>query len=425
MLTSLQLVDFKNFVDETLDMGPLTVVVGANASGKSNLRDAFRFLHGIGRGYTLSEIVGGKYGDGGQREWAPIRGAADEIVRFGQADFTLGVRASDVDYSIRVGRSEIHGGMFRVREERLGRRFSFWDPTYTSHPGSGDPVQQQDDETHLLLRMGKAGKQRKLGDRIAVRPDQPALTQIREHRRVAKAHKEHAQLVIDLLAGMRFLDLEPHRMREPAFPGQTRLGDAGENLPTVLKAICDDPRRREALAEWTRELTPMDVRDFDFPEDPTTRRIQLVFREANDRRVSAYAASDGTLRFIAMLAGLLGAESDRLYVFEEIDNGIHPTRMRLLLDLIEGQTANERIQVVTTTHSPDLLTMVGDRTFDNTSVVCRRDGTEDAVIRRVKDLPKAAEIRRTQGLGRLLASGWMEDAVAFSEDPAAAEAGGE
>ena len=424
MLNSLRLVDFKNFGDETLHMGPLTVIVGANASGKSNLRDAFRFFHGIGRGYTLSEIIGGKYGAGGQPEWAPIRGAADEIIRFGQADFTLQVKARGIDYSIRVGRGEGHGGTFRVREERLAAGLSFWDPIYTSHPGLGDRVQQQDDETHLLLRMGKAGTQRKLGDKIAVRPDQPALTQIREHRRVAKAHKEHAQLVIDLLAGMRFLDLEPNRMREAAFPGQTRLGDGGENLPTVLKAICANEERREALAEWTRELTPMDVRDFDFPVDPTTGRVQLVFREANDRRVSAYAASDGTLRFVAMLAGLLGAESDRLYVFEEIDNGIHPTRMRLLLDLIEGQTAKERIQVVTTTHSPDLLAMVGDRTFENTSVVCRSERTEDAVIRRVKDLPKAADIRRTQGLGRLHASGWMEDAIAFSEESPAAEAGG-
>ncbi len=80
MLTSLRLVDFKNFRDETLHMGPLTVIVGANASGKSNLRDAFRFLHGIGRGYTLGEIIGGKYGAGGQQEWAPIRGAVDEII---------------------------------------------------------------------------------------------------------------------------------------------------------------------------------------------------------------------------------------------------------------------------------------------------------------------------------------------------------
>ena len=81
MITSIRLVNFKNFADETLRVGPFTVIVGANASGKSNIRDVFRFLHGIGRGYTLAEIIGGKYGPGGQCEWEPIRGAPNEIAR--------------------------------------------------------------------------------------------------------------------------------------------------------------------------------------------------------------------------------------------------------------------------------------------------------------------------------------------------------
>ena len=82
MITSIRLVNFKNFADETLRVGPFTVIVGANASGKSNIRDAFRFLHGIGRGYTLAEIFGEKYGAGGQVEWAGVRGAMNEIIRF-------------------------------------------------------------------------------------------------------------------------------------------------------------------------------------------------------------------------------------------------------------------------------------------------------------------------------------------------------
>ena len=63
----------------------------------------------------------------------------------------------------------------------------------------------------------------------------------------------------------------------------------------------------------------------------------------------SYSASDGTLRFLAILAALLGTDPARLYFFEEIDNGIHPSRLRLLLDLIEGQTAKGGTQVVTTT----------------------------------------------------------------------------
>ena len=84
----------------------------------------------------------------------------------------------------------------------------------------------------------------------------------------------------------------------------------------MLREICTDPKRKDILAQWTRELTPMDVRDFEFPADPTTGRVQLAFRETSDRIVSAYAASDGTLRFLAMLAALLGGNPARLYVFE-------------------------------------------------------------------------------------------------------------
>ena len=87
MITSIRLVNFKNFADETLRVGPFTVIVGANASGKSNIRDAFRFLCGIGDGFTLAEIIGGK----SRSNWEPIRGAANEIIRFGQEKFSIEV----------------------------------------------------------------------------------------------------------------------------------------------------------------------------------------------------------------------------------------------------------------------------------------------------------------------------------------------
>ena len=54
MLKELELENFKGFKKAKLTLGNLTLLVGANASGKSNIRDAFRFLHGISRGYTVS-----------------------------------------------------------------------------------------------------------------------------------------------------------------------------------------------------------------------------------------------------------------------------------------------------------------------------------------------------------------------------------
>ncbi len=411
MITSVRLVNFKNFADETLRAGPFTVIVGANASGKSNIRDAFRFLHGVGRGYTLAEIIGGKYGDGGQIEWAGIRGAMEEIIRFGQPSFSLQVEEKDAVYKIVVGRNESGDAAFRVNRETLKTQLG---TIFTSTSVGDGPVNVQFDVLHLLPRKKRdaAGI-----DDIAHaegRPNQPGLTQIQGHKMSPWVQEYYADGLKKVLAKMRFLDLEPYQLRQPAFPGQTVLGDRGEHLPTVLQAICEDSQRKETLVAWISELTPMDVRDFEFPTDPSGR-VHLAFLEADGRKVSACAAADGTLRFLAMLALLLGPDPNGLYFFEEIDNGIHPARQWLLLELIEKQTAKQGFQVITTTHSPDLLTMVNDETFKNTSVVCRLEEADDAIIRPVAELPRAGELRTSQGLGNLLSGGWMETALAFTE----------
>ena len=141
--------------------------------------------------------------------------------------------------------------------------------------------------------------------------------------------------------------------------------------------------------------------------------------ERNGRKVSAYSASDGTLRFLGILAALLNSnEGGGLYFFEEIDSGIHPNRLWLLLDLIEQQTAKGKIQVVTTTHSPALLAWMNDTTFEHTSVVYRDEYWTDSVIRPIAGLYNLRELRESQGLERLLTSGWFETAMKFSEgDP--------
>ena len=375
MITSLRLVNFKNFADETLRVGPFTVIVGANASGKSNIRDAFRFLHGIGRGYTLAEILGGKYGGGGQREWEPIRGAANEVVRFGRPQFSLevGFELNDTEmyYSVEIGYEPAGYSTFQWLTEKL-----------MSDTAIGTSMPRSDSEPSILLQQPKD-----------VRCE-----------------------ILDPFANMRFLKPSPDRMREPSFPGANILGDSGENLPTVLEGICADPKRKEILADWLSELTPMDVADFEFPRDPSGR-IHLTLCEKDGRKVSAYSASDGTLRFLAMLAVLLGENPKGLYFFEEIDTGIHPARQWLLLELIEKQAAKNNIQIMTTTHAPDLLTFVNDSTFENMSVVCRLEDSHDSIIRPVAKLPDAKKLRQSgRGLGGLLTEGWLETALAFTEN---------
>ena len=119
-----------------------------------------------------------------------------------------------------------------------------------------------------------------------------------------------------------------------------------------------------------------------------------------------------------MLAMLLSEDTAGVYFFEDIDNGIHPSRLRLLLEFIEGQTVKNQVQVITTTHSPALLAWMNDTTFKHASVVYRDEYRSDSVIRPIADLYNLQDLRHTQGLDRLFTSGWLETAMHFSEGEA-------
>ena len=412
MITSVRMVNFKNFADETLKVGPFTVIVGANASGKSNIRDAFRFLHGIGRGYTLAEILGGRYGPGGQMEWEGIRGAPNQIGRL-DPEFSIPAATFSVDvqveqegrekllYSIALWFDAFGPNGFTVSKEKLSAEQG---PIYTIDPEGSEYF-----ENLMWVQPGNGS-----GMPISLSRFQPALSQL--FLRYDEIYEEHLSDpgLLPVCQKMRFLELLPNRMREPSIPGASMLGDNGENLPSVLEAICTESTRERNLMSWLLELTPMDVKDFDFPRDPSGR-VHLHIVERNGRKVSAYSASDGTLRFLGILAALLSPNEGGLYFFEEIDNGIHPNRLWLLMDFIERQTSKGNVQVITTTHSPALLSWMSDKTFENTSVVYRDQYWADSVIRPIADLYNLRELRKSVTLGELHTEGWIEQAMKASE----------
>ena len=84
----------------------------------------------------------------------------------------------------------------------------------------------------------------------------------------------------------------------------------------------------------------MDAVDFEFPVD-ATGRILATLVERGKQKTTLASASDGTLRFLAFLAAFLGPNPSSFYFFEELENGIHPSRLGLLLELIETQVTKK------------------------------------------------------------------------------------
>ena len=131
------------------------------------------------------------------------------------------------------------------------------------------------------------------------------------------------------------------------------------------------------------------------------------------REISAESASDGTLRFLAVAGAMLGTEPARFYFFEEMENGVHPNRAHLLVNLLKDSTRKGAIQVVGTTHSPALLNFLDARTLRDASLVYRAGSVSK--IKNLADIPALSQVIPENLPGELFGSGWFEDVASFTE----------
>ena len=436
MFTSLRLERFKNFKDAELKLGPFTVLIGANASGKSNIRDAFRFLHGIARGYSFADIIGEKYGEGGERVWTGIRGGTPEIVFAGGRSFVL--TSQTVSDGEEPRYRDHTGETFRYRIEiEVGRKNAM--PQLVSEQleivGCHDlfSITTNRRNAHVkFYQVSGIGKETKWYGPIDASCYPKSLAFLSElfkdliRDREFRSSQDHEvqDLLLDfyqdhnddlqIFQSERFFDWLVDAIRQPSIPGQYVLSDNGRNLSSVLYAICQNPKDKRILLSWLGELTPMDAVNFEFQPD-TAGRVLATLVEKNGQRITLASASDGTVRFLAFLAAFLGPHPSSFYFFEELENGIHPTRLGLLIDFIENQVKNKNIQVVATTHSPQLLVRLSKDSLENASLIYRLEKEPDARIIRVLDMPDARRLIKKQRLADLFASGWFEDTAYYMQ----------
>jgi len=400
-------------------VGPLTLLVGANASGKSNVRNAFQFLQGCALGYSLAEVIDEKRGPGGVVLWPGLRGGKQEVGHYGSDTFRLeveirmptGALPEGERYSYSIA---LHLGGRRAAPRIIGESLrGATGEVFVSKP----PAETANRELAEYLEVRFPGDADKPGDvqPRRYRAGSATLVQVAEDPKVGEGNRAIARAVVDVLRGMRFLELSPAAMREPSSPGHLTLGDRGQNLSSVLLGISEDSARKTSILGWLRALAPLQVTDLHFKED-FQGRILVHLVEADGHEISAFSASDGTLRFLALAAALLSPESGGFYFLEEIDNGIHPTRLHLLFDLLEQASRQRGCQVVATTHNPQLVSFLPETALPDAVFLYRREGQNTTQATRILDLPDIRRVLAAQDLGRLLATGWLEDTVNFHPD---------
>ena len=211
------------------------------------------------------------------------------------------------------------------------------------------------------------------------------------------------------LSEMTFLGPDPRVMRKYGYAADPELESDGKNLSGALFNLCRDGRSRERLLEIIRELPEQNIRDITFVETSRSEvMVQLIETfGGRDRCWDAVALSDGTLRVLAIAAALLGAREQGLLVIEEVDNGVHPTRAKALLQSILSLARDRNLRVLVTTHNPALLDALPDEAIPDVTFCYRNEDGASQLVR-LPDLPDYPNIAAQGRIGTLLTSGILD-----------------
>lgn len=323
-LQSLRVRNFKAIVDsKTVKLGALTVLIGNNGVGKSSLIEALETYQSI--------VVDGL--DIAMQRWLGIEHVRHKAQ---EAKLRLGKPVNHISFDLAIGESprKVRKLAMAVNNDPAADRMFIADERISQPDGrwvARDRVAAIDTYGDRRSLLASA-----LGDYI-----------------------EEARHVL----GWQFLALSPEKMGLPVPQQRTRgsvkLARDGSNVADFLLDL-----RRQSTAAFDGIVETM-AYVLSYAKDIQTsltsseieRKAWLQMAEA-DFKVPGWMLSTGTLRMVALLGLLRHPNPPPLIVVEEIENGLDPRSIHLIVEEIRNAVLSGSTQVVLTTHSPYLLDLL-------------------------------------------------------------------
>ncbi len=202
-----------------------------------------------------------------------------------------------------------------------------------------------------------------------------------------------------LIEGVQQFILNSLLIRKASPPGQIRnFKSDGSNLPWVIETLQrKDPVR---FKDWISHLQTAlpDIEDIRTVERPDDRHRYLVIKYRGGWELPSWVVSDGTLRLLALTLPAYLSDFEGVYLIEEPENGIHP---RAVETMFQSLSSVYGAQILLATHSPIILGLA-----DVSTVLCfakNPDGATDIV--KGSDHPELKEWKGETNLGSLFAAG--------------------
>jgi predicted ATPase len=407
MITRIQIKNFKSLENVDLSLGGLNLFVGTNSSGKSNFLDALRVLQGIGNGFTVSEILNGKPRTSTSEVWDGIRGGA-EFATFRKVGEEAGTqRLMSFEVFGRARPTDPFNFEYHISlSAKTGRVMSEWLTAAGTDIFDSTKYENSFDAPTLSVAYSKGNRGKP--PKAHFERSRPILHQFADFQQARASDRRLAAACFTALADVQRLDPSPEVLREySAAQRATRMGEHGENFAALVSSIISDEGNKTAYLEWLRELSPADVDDVLVLEGALKEPLFAV--KEGGKTFPAQVLSDGTLRFAAIAAAFFQDSIPAVLTLEEIEKGIHPNRLRLLVELLRSQTMRLGNQVIATTHSPDVLGWLNEKDLNSTFVTTRQNPDGSSMIRAVGDLDAVKRVLKLDGnLPELFSEGWLE-----------------
>ncbi len=348
-IMKLEVRGFRSLRNITWEPGRLNVVIGPNGSGKSNLLRSLVMLATAAKGGLSKRIQR----DGGMDRlvWD---GAEDKIelrAKFSPVDPTRDEIRDSLTYQMELGRIgktsayrlnyELLGNFYRVESGSRPQPFKLLERT----PSSAVVF---DPEERGLRANEEALSEEETLLSVAAGP-------LSANRYLSEFHRE-------LSAWTVYEDFHTNReaeIRQAALTrNETRVESDGQNLISVLHTLYTSDREfKSEVNTAMRAAFSDDFEELVFPP-AADQRVQLRVRwKSLKREQSAADLSDGTLRFLFLLAVLANPKQPSLIAIDEPETGLHPSMLPIVAEY--ARDAALRSQVILTTHSPEFLDAFG------------------------------------------------------------------
>ncbi|WOI62445.1 AAA family ATPase [Streptomyces fradiae] len=397
-LLELHVENFRSLRDVTVPLGPLTVLVGPNGVGKSNVLKVFDFLADIIR-TDLQPALDTRGGFDEVAFWGGVRPPTFMRVQLKATWTSNSTLTAPDEYNLTIRRRSLPSNRDSNRAAyTLSREESF---AFKRTQGRGRRITISGEEARVVD--DRAGKKEASGSSIGIRRLSSGLSTL---PRLGPADGgDEVTRVADRLSSFRVFDVDVTAARMPTrlrAVDMATLAPHAENLAAFLISLSGRDEVWDNLVEDARLVLPQ-LENIEFEEvGGSLDQLTVVLRERGLRRLTPLAdASYGTVRLLGLLALLYDPHPPAFTCIEEIDHGLHPQALELVVQRL--REASERTQFIVATHSPALVNRLRPDEF----VVCDRDGDGASIIPAltVGEVEEIVEASGEQPLGELWFAG--------------------